>query len=107
MRATAIFYAAALTQLGRRVILAEYPRYGPRGGLLGEESLANTRATARISARAGCRPKNTSSMTRDSWCSLMLVGWANRCPGAGQFAPLLVGEYESPAGIVLVGECPC
>ena len=36
-----IFYAAALTQLGLRVILAEYPGYGPRGGLLGEESLVN------------------------------------------------------------------
>ncbi len=34
-----IFYAAALTQLGLRVILAEYPGYGPRGGLLGEENL--------------------------------------------------------------------
>ena len=33
------FYAAALTRLGWRVILAEYPGYGPRGGLLGEESL--------------------------------------------------------------------
>ncbi len=35
------FYAAALTPLGWRVILAEYPGYGPRGGLLGEENLVN------------------------------------------------------------------
>ncbi len=35
-----VFYAAALTQLGLRVILAEYPGYGPRDGMLGEESLA-------------------------------------------------------------------
>ncbi len=35
------FYAAALTPLGWRVVLAEYPGYGPRGGLLGEESLVN------------------------------------------------------------------
>jgi uncharacterized protein len=35
-----VFYAAALTPLGWRVILAEYPGYGPRGGLLGEKSLA-------------------------------------------------------------------
>lgn len=34
------FYAAALTPLGWRVILAEYPGYGPRSGLLGEKSLA-------------------------------------------------------------------
>lgn len=33
------FYAAALAPLGWRVILAEYPGYGPRGGSLGEESL--------------------------------------------------------------------
>ncbi len=33
------FYAHALTPLGLRVILAEYPGYGPRGGRLGEASL--------------------------------------------------------------------
>ena len=33
------FYAAALTPLGLRVILAEYPGYGPRGGNVGERSL--------------------------------------------------------------------
>lgn len=33
------FYAQALTPLGLRVILAEYPGYGPRAGLLGEASL--------------------------------------------------------------------
>lgn len=32
-------YANTLTRLGLRVILAEYPRYGPRGGALGEDSL--------------------------------------------------------------------
>ncbi len=35
------FYAAALTPLGFRVILAEYPGYGPRGGTLGEASLVD------------------------------------------------------------------
>ena len=34
-----LFYAHALTPLGLRVILAEYPGYGPRGGVLGEASL--------------------------------------------------------------------
>jgi fermentation-respiration switch protein FrsA (DUF1100 family) len=33
------FYAAALTRLGLRVILAEYPGYGPRDGVPGEDSL--------------------------------------------------------------------
>jgi pimeloyl-ACP methyl ester carboxylesterase len=34
------YYAAALTRLGLRVILAEYPAYGPRAGVLGEKSFA-------------------------------------------------------------------
>jgi pimeloyl-ACP methyl ester carboxylesterase len=33
------FYATALTPLGLRVILAEYPDYGPRDGAVGEENL--------------------------------------------------------------------
>jgi len=33
------FYAKALTQLGLRVILAEYPGYGPRDGAVGEQNL--------------------------------------------------------------------
>jgi hypothetical protein len=33
------FYAHALAPLGLRVILAEYPGYGPRPGMLGEASL--------------------------------------------------------------------
>jgi pimeloyl-ACP methyl ester carboxylesterase len=33
------FYAGVLTRLGLRVILAEYPAYGPRPGELGEKSL--------------------------------------------------------------------
>lgn len=35
------YYAAVLTQLGLRVILAEYPGYGPREGRLGEQSLVD------------------------------------------------------------------
>ena len=33
------YYVDVLTRLGLRVILAEYPAYGPRGGELGEKSL--------------------------------------------------------------------
>ena len=33
------FYSSSLTPLGLRVILAEYPGYGPRSGKLGEASL--------------------------------------------------------------------
>jgi len=35
------YYASALTPLGLRVILAEYPGYGPREGQLGERSLVD------------------------------------------------------------------
>ena len=35
------YYAAVLTTLGLRVILAEYPGYGPREGRLGEQSLVD------------------------------------------------------------------
>lgn len=35
------YYATALTPLGLRVILAEYPGYGPREGPLGERSLVD------------------------------------------------------------------
>jgi alpha-beta hydrolase superfamily lysophospholipase len=35
------YYATALTRLGLRVILAEYPGYGPREGQLGERSLVD------------------------------------------------------------------
>ena len=34
-------YATALTRLGLRVILAEYPGYGPRDGALGERNLVD------------------------------------------------------------------
>jgi len=36
-----IYYVRGLTPLGYRVLLAEYPRYGPRGGSLGEASLVS------------------------------------------------------------------
>ena len=35
------YYATPLTRLGLRVILAEYPGYGPRGGELGERHLVD------------------------------------------------------------------
>ena len=38
------YYADVLTRLGLRVILAEYPAYGPRDGALGERSLVDDAA---------------------------------------------------------------
>jgi pimeloyl-ACP methyl ester carboxylesterase len=36
-----IFYARALAPLGWRVLLAEYPAYGPRPGMVGEDSFVS------------------------------------------------------------------
>lgn len=46
------FYANALTPLGLRVILAEYPGYGPRAGILSEASLvADAQETVALAHR--------------------------------------------------------
>ncbi|MBS1189710.1 MAG: alpha/beta hydrolase [Rhodocyclaceae bacterium] len=49
------FYATELTRLGFRVILAEYPGYGPRDGAFGEKSLVGDaeETIARIHGRYG------------------------------------------------------
>ncbi len=45
------FYAEKLTALGIRVVLAEYPAYGPRAGNVGEDSLlADARQTVSLVA---------------------------------------------------------
>lgn len=50
-------YAQVLTQLGLRVILAEYPGYGPRDGALGEASLvADAAQTLALAAREAGAP---------------------------------------------------
>ena len=50
-------YAQRLAQLGLRVILAEYPGYGPRDGALGEESLvADAAQTLRLAAQEAGAP---------------------------------------------------
>lgn len=46
------YYAAALAPLGVRVLLAEYPGYGPRDGALGEESLVADAAATIAAAHA-------------------------------------------------------
>jgi hypothetical protein len=45
-------YADALTRLGLRVVLAEYPGYGPRDGALGEQSLVADAAASLALAKA-------------------------------------------------------
>jgi predicted alpha/beta hydrolase family esterase len=46
-----LFYVDALQPLGWRVLLAEYPGYGPRDGRLGEDSLVADAADTLVEAR--------------------------------------------------------
>ena len=47
------FYARALSPLGFRVILAEYPGYGPRAGKPGKQASSRTPASSSPSRTAG------------------------------------------------------
>ncbi|WP_175104076.1 alpha/beta hydrolase [Pararobbsia alpina] len=81
------YYAAALTQLGLRVILAEYPGYGPRDGTLGEESLvADAQKTIVLAHRLYGAP-------------LLLIG---ESLGAGVVAAAGVRERDKTAGLLLI-----
>ncbi len=81
------FYAAALTPLGWRVILAEYPGYGPRGGPLGEESLtSDAEQTVALAHRQYGAP-------------LLLLG---ESLGAAVAAAAAVRQSELVAGVLLI-----
>jgi uncharacterized protein len=81
------FYAAALTRLGLRVILAEYPGYGPRDGTLGEESLAaDAQQTIALAHRLYGAP-------------LLLIG---ESLGAGVAAAAGSRERNKIAGLLLI-----
>jgi uncharacterized protein len=79
-------YAQMLTQLGLRVILAEYPGYGPRDGALGEESLvADAAQTLALAAREAGTP-------------LVVIG---ESLGAGVAAAAATRVPEQVAGLLL------
>jgi pimeloyl-ACP methyl ester carboxylesterase len=80
-------YAKALTRLGFRVILAEYPGYGPRVGALGEKSLvADAERTIKLAARLYCEP-------------LLLVG---ESLGAGVASAAAARQQDKTAGLMLI-----
>lgn len=81
------FYASALTRLGLRVILAEYPGYGPRGGALGEQSLV---ADAEQSLSLAHRLYGTP---------LLVIG---ESLGAGVAAAASARLHELIAGLLLI-----
>lgn len=81
------YYAQALTRLGLRVILAEYPGYGPRDGELSEPSLvADAEATIALAHRLHGAP-------------LVLIG---ESLGAGVAAAAAGSRREGLAGLVLI-----
>ena len=81
------FYAATLTRLGLRVILAEYPGYGPRDGPVGERNLvADAEQTIKLAYRLYGPP-------------LMLIG---ESLGAGVAAAAGARQRDKAAGLLLV-----
>lgn len=81
------FYVRALAPLGLRVILAEYPGYGPRGGELGEASLvADATQTVALAHRQFGVP-------------LLLVG---ESLGAGVAAAAAAKQRDAVAGLLLI-----
>ena len=80
-------YADALAGLGLRVILAEYPGYGPRDGKLGEASLvADAEQTLRLAHRLHGAP-------------LLVIG---ESLGAGVAAAAAARTREQVAGLLLI-----
>lgn len=81
------FYATALTRLGLRVILAEYPGYGPRGGAVGERHLVDdAEQTIALAHRLHGPP-------------LLLVG---ESLGAGVAAAAGARQRDKTAGLLLI-----
>ncbi len=81
------FYVGELRRLGLRVILAEYPAYGPRGGELGEKSLvADAEQTITLAHRMYGGP-------------LLIIG---ESLGAGVAAAASARQREAVAGLLLI-----
>ena len=81
------YYAATLTRLGLRVILAEYPAYGPRDGAVGERSLVDDAA-------------QTIALARKQFDAPVLV--VGESLGAGVAAAASARQRESIAGLMLI-----
>lgn len=81
------FYVRALQRLGYRVVLAEYPGYGGRGGAISEKELvADGLVTARMAREAFGAP---------------LIVWGESL-GCGVAAALAADAGLKPDGVVLV-----
>jgi hypothetical protein len=81
------FYANVLGRVGLRVILAEYPGYGPRDGALGERSLvADAEQTLLLAHRRHGEP-------------VLLIG---ESLGAGVAAAAAARQRDKVAGLLLI-----
>ena len=80
------YYAAALNPMGFRVILAEYPGYGPRGGELGEKSLI-------------ADAEQTISLARERYGAPVLV--LGESLGAAVAAQAAARQKDKVAGLLL------
>lgn len=80
-------YATTLTRLGLRVILAEYPGYGPRDGALGEESL--------VADAAG----TIAAAHRKFGAPVLVIG---ESLGAGVAAAAAARRRDETAGLMLI-----
>lgn len=81
------FYVHALAPLGLRVLLAEYPGYGPRDGKLGEASLVDDAA------------RGIDIAYRQFGAPLLVLG---ESLGAGVAAAAAARQREQVAGLVLI-----
>jgi fermentation-respiration switch protein FrsA (DUF1100 family) len=120
------WYAAVLTQLGLRVIVAEYPGYGPRDGTPGEERLvADAQQTIALAGRLYSGPllligeslgagvaAAAGARTRDKLAGLLLITPWDRLEHVAAFhypwLPvkwLLRDRYDSATHLATIG-CP-
>jgi len=81
------YYAAALGRLGVRVILAEYPGYGPRGGEVGEGPMVEDAA------------RSIELAQQQYGAPLFVVG---ESLGAGVAAAAVVRQPQAVAGVMLI-----
>jgi alpha-beta hydrolase superfamily lysophospholipase len=81
------YYAAALTRLGIRVILAEYPGYGPRSGPIDERRLVDD-------------AEQTISLAHGRYGAPLLV--IGESLGAGVAAAAAARRHDQTAGLLLI-----
>lgn len=86
------FYARELSALGLRVVLAEYPAYGPRSGELGEKSLvADAAATIAMARKQFGGPLIVAGESLGAGVAAAAVAQA----GAGVDAVLLLTPWDN------------